>query len=78
MAETARMCAEVAQGFLTEEEALAHSPFGEATMRAALDRCKELTPPPPPEPEAPAAKPQTPPPPVVVYDIFDYDIDLTR
>lgn len=78
MAETARMCAEVAQGFLTEEEALAHSPFGEATMRAALDRCKELTPPPPPEPEAPAAKPQTPPPPVVVYDIFDYNIDLTR
>ncbi|MFG3338864.1 MBL fold metallo-hydrolase [Glycomyces sp. NPDC048151] len=76
MAEVARMCAEVASGFLTEEEALAHNPFGEKTMRAALDRCKALTPPPPPE--APESRPQTPPPPVIVYDVFDYHIDLTQ
>jgi glyoxylase-like metal-dependent hydrolase (beta-lactamase superfamily II) len=78
LAEVARMCGEVAQGFLTEEEALAHNPFGEAPMRAALDRCKALTPPPPPEPAVPAAQPQTPPPPVIVYDVFDYSVDLTQ
>jgi glyoxylase-like metal-dependent hydrolase (beta-lactamase superfamily II) len=74
LAEIARLCGEVAQGFLTEEEALAHNPFGEAVMRTALDRCKALT---PPAPEPQAAAP-TPPPPAVVYEVFDYSVDLTQ
>jgi glyoxylase-like metal-dependent hydrolase (beta-lactamase superfamily II) len=80
LAEMARLCGEVAQGFLSEEEALAHNPFGEATMKTALKRCKELTPP-PPEPAPQASAPDvtaTLPAPVIVYDIFDYNVDLTR
>jgi hypothetical protein len=77
LAEIARLCGEVARGFLTEEEALAHNPFGEAVMRTALDRCKALTPP-APEPQAPAAPATTPPPPTVVYEVFDYSVDLTQ
>lgn len=79
LAEMARLCSEVAQGFLTEEEALAHNPFGEATMKTALKRCKELTPPPPePAPQASASEQTaTLPQPVIVYDIFDYNVDLT-
>ncbi len=47
-------------------------------MQTALDRCKELTPP-PPEPQSPAAASAgTLPPPVIVYDIFDYSVDLTQ
>jgi glyoxylase-like metal-dependent hydrolase (beta-lactamase superfamily II) len=75
LAEVARLCAEVARGFVTEDEALAHSPFGPETMKAALERWRELTPP-PPAPQAQAAP--TLPQPVVVYDVFDYHIDLTR
>ncbi|HEX2144965.1 MAG TPA: MBL fold metallo-hydrolase [Glycomyces sp.] len=74
LAEVARLCHEVAQGFVTEEEALAHNPFGAEAMTAALERCKELAPPPSPEPQAPAA--QTLPQPVTVYGAFDYSIDL--
>ncbi|SDD20050.1 MBL fold metallo-hydrolase [Glycomyces harbinensis] len=78
LAEVARLCREVAQGFVTKEEALAHSPFGAEAMTAALERCEALTPPPPePAPPAPAAA-QGPPPPVIVYDLFDYSIDMTR
>jgi glyoxylase-like metal-dependent hydrolase (beta-lactamase superfamily II) len=78
LAEMARLCREVEQGFLTEAEALAHNPFGEKPMRAALDRCKALTPP-PAEPQAPVAEPgPSLPPPVIVYDVFDYDVDLRR
>jgi glyoxylase-like metal-dependent hydrolase (beta-lactamase superfamily II) len=78
LTETARLCQEVARGFLSAEEALAHSPFGAETMQTALDRCKELTPP-PPEPQSPAPQSAaTLPPPVIVYDIFDYSVDLTQ
>ena len=76
LAEVARLCAEVAQGFVTEDEALAHGPFGPETMQAALERWRELAPP-PPEPAPQAAAP-TLPQPVVVYDVFDYEVDLTR
>ncbi|WP_081913514.1 MBL fold metallo-hydrolase [Glycomyces sp. NRRL B-16210] len=80
LAEVARLCGEVAQGFLTEEEAAAHNPFGPETMREALGRWRELAPPPPePAPEAsgePAV--QGPPPPVIIYDIIDYNIDMTQ
>jgi glyoxylase-like metal-dependent hydrolase (beta-lactamase superfamily II) len=76
LAEVARLCAEVAQGFLTEDEAAEHGPFPPGTMRTAIARWKELTPP-PPEP-APQPEPaRTLPPPVVVYDFFDYSVDLT-
>ncbi|MCD0444480.1 MBL fold metallo-hydrolase [Glycomyces sp. A-F 0318] len=77
LAETARLCREVAQGFVTEEEALAHGPFGAEATAAALARCRELAPPPPEPAPAPAASPG-PPPPVVVYDVFDYSVDLTQ
>lgn len=80
LAEVARLCGEVAQGFVTEEEAAAHNPFGPETMREALGRWRELAPPPPePAPEAPAEPAvQGPPPPVIVYDIIDYNIDMTQ
>lgn len=81
LAEVARLCGEVAQGFLTEEEAAAHSPFGAERMREALARWRELAPPPPtPEAHAEHVEPvvQGPPPPVIVYDIIDYNIDLTQ
>ncbi|MFB9659440.1 MBL fold metallo-hydrolase [Glycomyces mayteni] len=75
LAEVARLCAEAAQGFITEDEAAEHSPFGPEAMRTALARWKELTPP-APEP-APLPDPsRTPPPPVVVYDLIDYQIDM--
>ncbi|GAA1669303.1 MBL fold metallo-hydrolase [Glycomyces endophyticus] len=77
LAEVARLCTEVAQGFLTEDEAAAHGPFGPDSMREAIARWKALTPP-APEP-APRPDPAlTPPPPVVVYEVFDYQVDLTR
>lgn len=76
LAETARLCREVAQGFVTKEEALAHGPFGAEATAAALERCEELAPP-PPEPPAPSEA-QGPPPPVVVYEVFDYSVDLTQ
>ncbi|NUQ89512.1 MAG: MBL fold metallo-hydrolase [Glycomyces artemisiae] len=74
LAEVARLCAEVAQGFLTEDEAAEHSPFGPETMRTALARWKELTPP-APEPLPQPEPDRTPPAPVVIYD-FDYQIDM--
>ncbi|MEU6859482.1 MBL fold metallo-hydrolase [Glycomyces sp. NPDC046736] len=76
--EVARLCQEVARGFITEAEAEAHCPFGADTMRTALERCRELAPPPPePAAEAPAETPvQAPPPPTVIYDVFDYYVDL--
>jgi glyoxylase-like metal-dependent hydrolase (beta-lactamase superfamily II) len=78
LAEVARLCAEVAQGLVPEDEAVAHGPFGPATMTTALERWRALTPPPPePAPQAPAAAP-TLPQPVIVYDVFDYQIDLTQ
>jgi len=78
LAEVARLCRETAQGFVTEAEAKAHNPFGEDTMVTALERCAALTPP-APEPAVQAASPvHGPPPPVIVYDIFDYSIDLTQ
>jgi glyoxylase-like metal-dependent hydrolase (beta-lactamase superfamily II) len=76
LAEVARLCAEVAQGFLTEEEAVEHGPFGPDSMRESLARWKELTPP-APEPSPQPDPARTPPPPVVVYDVFDYHVDLT-
>ncbi|THV31215.1 MBL fold metallo-hydrolase [Glycomyces paridis] len=76
LAETARLCGEVAQGFVTEDEAVAHGPFGPETTKAAIERWRELTPP-PAEPAPPAATaPAGPPPPTVVYEIFDYSLDL--
>jgi glyoxylase-like metal-dependent hydrolase (beta-lactamase superfamily II) len=77
MAEVARMCGEVSQGFLTEDEALAHNPFDAETMKAALARCKELAPP-EPAPQAPADSAAAPPPPAIVYEVFDYSVDLTQ
>jgi glyoxylase-like metal-dependent hydrolase (beta-lactamase superfamily II) len=77
MAEVARLCAEVAQGFVTEDEAAEHGPFGPETMRTAIARWKELTPP-APEPAPQPDPSRTPPPPTVVYEIFDYQIDMTR
>ncbi|GAA2284634.1 MBL fold metallo-hydrolase [Glycomyces scopariae] len=77
LAEVSRLCTEVAQGFLTEDEAAEHGPFGPDSMREAIARWKELTPP-APEP-APRLDPAaTPPPPVVVYEVFDYQLDMTR
>ncbi|WP_335985732.1 MBL fold metallo-hydrolase [Glycomyces sp. MUSA5-2] len=74
LAEVARLCAEAAQGFLTEDEAAEHGPFGPETMRTALARWKELTPP-APEPLPQPEPDRTPPAPVVIYD-FDYQIDM--
>jgi glyoxylase-like metal-dependent hydrolase (beta-lactamase superfamily II) len=74
----ARLCAEVAQGIVPEDEALAHGPLGPKTMKTALERWRALTPP-SPEPAAPdRAEAPTLPQPVVVYDVFDYSIDLTQ
>ncbi|MCC3762131.1 MBL fold metallo-hydrolase [Glycomyces sp. TRM65418] len=80
LAEVAKLCAEVAQGLIPEGEAIEHGPFGAATMRTALDRWRELAPPPPePAPQRQTDTPAgTPPPPVIVYDVFDYSIDLTQ
>ncbi|RRS02015.1 MBL fold metallo-hydrolase [Glycomyces terrestris] len=75
LAEVARLCAEVAQGFLTEDEAAEHGPFPPATIRTALARWRELAPPAPAAPPAEAA-PAAPPAPTVVYEVFDYQIDL--
>ena len=78
LAEVARLCSEVAQGLVPEDEAIAHGPFGSATMTTALKRWRELTPPPPePAPQV-QAEARTLPQPVIVYDVFDYSIDLTR
>jgi glyoxylase-like metal-dependent hydrolase (beta-lactamase superfamily II) len=78
LAEVARLCAEVAQGIVPEDEALAHGPLGPKTMKTALERWRALTPP-SPEPAAPdRAEAPTLPQPVVVYDVFDYSIDLTQ
>jgi glyoxylase-like metal-dependent hydrolase (beta-lactamase superfamily II) len=78
LAEVAKLCGEVAQGFVPEDEAIAHGPFGPATMTTALKRWRELAPPPPePAPQTRAEAPATLPQPVIVYDVFDYSIDLT-
>ncbi|THV39470.1 MBL fold metallo-hydrolase [Glycomyces buryatensis] len=94
LAEVARLCNEVALGHVSEQEAKDHNPFSAATMETALQRSRLLAPPPPPAPipEPPAPSPasaeqsrmgnpafdQAPWAPVIIYDVFDYNIDLTQ
>lgn len=55
MAEVSRLCAEVARGLVSAEEAAAHAPFGPEAMRIALERTRL---PAPPVPRAGVAAPE--------------------
>ncbi|GAB3650439.1 MBL fold metallo-hydrolase [Glycomyces tarimensis] len=86
LTEVARLCGEVAQGLVADDEAAEHSPFGPETMRTAIERSRVLAPPPPPPPvpEPPAAQASrmgdpafdvAPWAPIYIYDAIDYTVD---